>query len=59
MKYLQELLEQIGLSGDRIKMVNVSAAMGVQFAQHAKEFSDSVIKLGQNPIKNESKETAI
>jgi coenzyme F420-reducing hydrogenase delta subunit len=40
-------------------MVNVSAAMGVQFAQNAKEFSEKIVELGPNPIKTISEETAL
>jgi coenzyme F420-reducing hydrogenase delta subunit len=40
-------------------MVNVSAAMGVQFAQNAKEFSKKIVGLGPSPLKNLSEETAI
>jgi coenzyme F420-reducing hydrogenase delta subunit len=58
-KYLGALLEQIGLEAERVKMVNVSAAMGVQFAQNAKEFSEQIYEIGPNPIKIVEKETAI
>ena len=58
-KYLQELLEQIGLEAGRVKMVNVSAAMGAQFAQKAMEFSEEIIEIGPNPFHIVSEETAI
>ena len=50
MKFAQELLGQIGLEGERVKMVNVSAAMGVQFAQNAREFSEKIKEIGPNPL---------
>jgi coenzyme F420-reducing hydrogenase delta subunit len=50
-KYAQELLTQIGLEAERLKMINVSAAMGVQFAQNAKDFSEEIIQIGPSPIK--------
>ena len=50
MKYLGDLLEQIGLGAERVKMVNVSAAMGVQFAQNAQEFVEKIIEVGPNPV---------
>jgi hypothetical protein len=37
-------------------MFNLSAAMGGQFAQNAKEFSEIIIELGPNPLKVKSKE---
>jgi F420-non-reducing hydrogenase iron-sulfur subunit len=58
-KYVQKLLEQIGLGAERLIMVNVSAAMGVQFAQNAKDFSEKIIEIGPNPFNTESEETAI
>jgi coenzyme F420-reducing hydrogenase delta subunit len=63
-EYLQTLIEEIGLGAERIKMVNVSAAMGVQFAQNAKDFSEKIIEIGPNPvgpnpIKIVTEETAI
>jgi len=58
-KYLQELLKQIGLDAGRVKMVNLSAAMGVQFAQYAQEFSEEIIKIGPNPLNIAPEEAAI
>ena len=59
MKYLGELLEKIGLGAERVKMVNVSAAMGIQFAQNAQEFSEEIIEIGPNPFNIEKEETAL
>jgi hypothetical protein len=50
-KYAQTLLAEIGLGSERIQMVNVSAAMGVQFAQTAREFSEKIQEIGPNPLK--------
>jgi coenzyme F420-reducing hydrogenase delta subunit len=55
-KYVGELLEQIGLGEKRVKMVNVSAAMGVQFAQNAQEFFEDIIEVGPNPFRTDSTE---
>jgi F420-non-reducing hydrogenase iron-sulfur subunit len=41
----------IGLEGQRLQMVNVSAAMGGQFASSVSEISDLISKLGPNPLK--------
>jgi F420-non-reducing hydrogenase iron-sulfur subunit len=50
-EYAQKLLEEIGLEGRRIQMVNVSAAMGGQFAWSAAEFTEEIRRLGPNPLK--------
>ena len=50
MKHAQKLLAEIGLGSERIQMVNVSAAMGVQFAQTAREFSEKIREIGPNPL---------
>jgi F420-non-reducing hydrogenase iron-sulfur subunit len=44
-------LGNIGLEGQRIQMINVSAAMGGQFALSAAEFTEEIKQLGPNPIK--------
>ena len=40
-------LEEIGLESGRVKMINVSAAMGGQFALDASEMIEEIRKLGQ------------
>jgi len=47
--YARELLNECGIGGDRVAMFNTSAAMGVQFAQHANEFVEKIRILGPNP----------
>lgn len=47
--YARELLNECGIGGDRVAMFNTSAAMGVQFAQHANEYVDKIRILGPNP----------
>jgi coenzyme F420-reducing hydrogenase delta subunit len=49
-KYAQTLLSEIGLEPERIQMVNLSAAMGVQFAQTAREFNEKIQEIGPNPL---------
>jgi len=34
-----------------VRMVNVSAGMGVQFAERAKEMAEKIIALGPNPLR--------
>ena len=50
MTYLCSLLEQIGLRGERARMVNLSAAMGGRFAEVATEFVEEIKELGPNPL---------
>ena len=52
MAQIHRLLEEIGFQKERLQMVNVSAAMGAQFADHAREFSEKIRELGPNPLKN-------
>jgi F420-non-reducing hydrogenase iron-sulfur subunit len=49
-KYLGCLLEEIGLKGERARMVNLSAAMGGRFAEVATEFVEKIKELGPNPL---------
>jgi coenzyme F420-reducing hydrogenase delta subunit len=51
-KYVAGLLDQIGLGGERIEMVNLSAAMGAQFAEAVTEMTEKVRKLGPNPLRD-------
>jgi coenzyme F420-reducing hydrogenase delta subunit len=50
-KYVADLLDQIGLDGERIVMANLSSAMGVQFAEMMTEMTERVRELGPNPLK--------
>ena len=49
-KYVAKLLDQIGLSGERVAMFNLSAAMGSQFAEMVTEMTDKVRELGPSPL---------
>jgi hypothetical protein len=51
-EYTRELLEVIGLEGRRLQMINVSAAMGGQFAWSAAEFTEEIRRLGPNPLRS-------
>lgn len=50
MKYIADLLDEIGLGGERVAMVNVSAAMGAQFADEVREMTERIKELGPNPL---------
>jgi coenzyme F420-reducing hydrogenase delta subunit len=49
--YTRKLLEEIGLEGKRIRMINVSSAMGSQFASSAAEFTAEIRAIGPNPLR--------
>ena len=49
-KYVADLLDQIGLGGERVAMVNLSTAMGPQFAETVTAMTAKIQELGPNPI---------
>jgi coenzyme F420-reducing hydrogenase delta subunit len=44
--YVADLLRQIGLQPERIRMINISAGMGAKFAELASEFAATIAALG-------------
>jgi len=59
-KYLQDYLMDIGWETERLAMINMSAGMGEYFAKTALEFTDTIRRLGPNPVKKIiEKQTAI
>jgi F420-non-reducing hydrogenase iron-sulfur subunit len=44
--YVKELLEKIGMDPNRVEMVFNSSAMGPQFAQCCRDFTERIRKLG-------------
>lgn len=53
-KYLQSLLEDIGVNPNRVQMFNVSAAMAAEFIIHTKTMTDQLKDIGHNPLKSKS-----
>jgi coenzyme F420-reducing hydrogenase delta subunit len=49
-------LEEIGLNGRRIQMLNVSSAMGGQFAFAAAEMTAEIKGIGPNPLRENREE---
>jgi len=47
----REILEKIGVGGERVEMYNLSAGEGTLFAKFAIEMNERIRKLGPNPIK--------
>lgn len=52
MKQAQHLLDQIGLDGRRLRMINLSSAMGKVFAEEATRMTEEVTALGPSPLRN-------
>ncbi|MGA2677876.1 MAG: hydrogenase iron-sulfur subunit [Sedimentisphaerales bacterium] len=52
--YTRELLEEIGIEKERLRMVNVSAAMARPLADTIIDMVETVRKLGPSPIKQSS-----
>ena len=45
------MLEEVGLEGQRVKMINLSSAMGGQFAVAAAEMTADIKQLGPSPLR--------
>ena len=50
--YVSGLLEEIGLGRERIRMVTMSSAMAVQFAEAVEDMTEKIQELGPNPLQN-------
>jgi coenzyme F420-reducing hydrogenase delta subunit len=50
-EYLREMLDQIGVGRERLRMVNLSAAMAPTFVQRVEEIVKTVKSLGPNPLR--------
>ena len=50
-EYLREMLDQIGVGRERLRMVNLSAAMAPTFVERVKEIVKTVESLGPNPLR--------
>lgn len=49
-KRVSDILESIGIGGERIRMYNLSAGEGAKFAAYANEFSEHIDQLGPSII---------
>jgi F420-non-reducing hydrogenase iron-sulfur subunit len=56
--YTRDMLLEIGLEKDRLRMVNVSAAMARPLADHIIDMVETVRKLGPSPIKYKNRSAA-
>ena len=48
--HVQDLLKNIGLEPERVRMFNLSSAMAGQFVEAAQEMTEQVEALGPNPL---------
>ena len=51
----QQILETVGIGGERVQMYNLSASEAPLFVQIAKEMTEKIIEMGPNPIKLKKK----
>jgi coenzyme F420-reducing hydrogenase delta subunit len=54
----QNILEKIGIGGERVQMYNLSSSEAPRFVQVAKEMTERIKVLGANPIKLAKKNKA-
>jgi F420-non-reducing hydrogenase iron-sulfur subunit len=52
----RNILEAVGVGGDRVKMFNLSSGEGPRFAEVAREMTERIRQMGPNPIKLSKKE---
>jgi len=50
-EHVAELLGQVGLAVERVRMINVSAGQGARFAELANEFAEKIRELGPTGLK--------
>jgi len=51
-EHVSRLLDEIGIEANRVRMVNLSSAMGQGFASSVTEFTKELKKLGPSPVKS-------
>lgn len=54
----QNILEKIGIGGDRVQMYNLSSSEAPRFVQAAQEMTEKIVALGASPIKLVKKKKA-
>jgi F420-non-reducing hydrogenase iron-sulfur subunit len=48
---VKEILDKVGIGGERVEMYNLSSGMGGRFAEIVQEITNKVLELGPSPIK--------
>ena len=51
----QQILESVGIGGERVQMYNLSSSEAPLFVQFAKEMTEKILEMGPNPIKLKKK----
>jgi coenzyme F420-reducing hydrogenase delta subunit len=54
----RDLLDKIGIGGERVQMYNLSSSEGPRFAEIAVEMTNKIKELGPNPLKDAMKKLA-
>ncbi len=49
-QYAKQILDEIGIGGERLEMYNMSTSAGPRFAEVANEMTEKIRKLGPSPI---------
>lgn len=49
-KRVAQILDEIGIGGERVRMYNLSAGEGAKFAAYANEFADHIEQLGPSLV---------
>ena len=48
---VKEILDHVGLGGERLGMYNLSSGMGGRFAEIVREMTEKIMELGPSPIR--------
>jgi F420-non-reducing hydrogenase iron-sulfur subunit len=51
-KRASEILDKVGLGGERVAMFNLSSGMGGRFAEIVQEMTAKILELGPSPIRS-------
>lgn len=54
----REILDAVGIGGDRVQMYNLSSGEGTRFAEFAVEMTQKIKDLGPNPLKRAKEKIA-
>lgn len=54
--YVREILDKVGVGGERVRMYNLSAGQGPRFAEIAREMTEKIRQLGPSPIRTAKKQ---
>jgi coenzyme F420-reducing hydrogenase delta subunit len=56
-KRVKEILDKVGLGGERLAMFNLSSAMGGRFAEVVRDMTNKILDLGPSPIQGAAEKT--